>query len=167
MDTEEELFYIPKSALYDNNMWQTETLGQSGPSGPSAPSGPSGASGQSWTPLPPGARLVTWRPDMNKKKQKTEAPYRPAYQPYTAARSRIVTWVPKKMKVADGGGGGGYHGQAGGRWWWWWWYRDMIMLTMLLLQSKYTATGQGVVGGVIDTAGIITTTSTILNMYIV
>ena len=59
---------------------------------------------------------------MNKKKQKTEAPYRPAYQPYTAARSRIVTWVPRKMKVADGGGGGGggYHGQAGGRWWWWW-----------------------------------------------
>merc|ERR1711892_1520235 len=115
LDTEEELFYIPKRALYDNNMWQTETLGQSGPSGPS---GPSGASGQSWTPIPPGARLVTWRPDMNKKKQKTEAPYRPAYQPYTAARSRIVTWVPEKMKVADGGGGGGgggggYHGQAG------------------------------------------------------
>merc|ERR1711892_1187859 len=59
LDTEEELFYIPKSALYDNNMWQTEKLGQSGPSGPSGPSGlsgpsgpsgPFGASGQSWTP---------------------------------------------------------------------------------------------------------------------
>ena len=80
LDTEEEIFYMPKSALYNNNMWMAA------PSGPSGPSGP---------PVLPGERLVTWRPDMNRKENKTDGPVRQRYQPSTPARKGIVTWVPR------------------------------------------------------------------------
>jgi len=80
LDTEEEIFYMPKSALYNNNMWMA------------APSGPSGPSG---SPVLPGERLVTWRPDMNRKENKTDGPVRQRYQPSTTARKGIVTWVPR------------------------------------------------------------------------
>ena len=102
LDTEEEIFYIPKSALYNSNVWET------GLSGPSAPSGPSGTS---WTPVPPGARLVTWRPDMNKKKKKIEEPPRQRYQPITPARKRLVTWVPR-MVTGSTEVPSGYHRQS-------------------------------------------------------
>merc|ERR1739838_1166959 len=38
LDTEEEIFYMPKSALYNNNMWMAAPSGPSGPSGPPGPS---------------------------------------------------------------------------------------------------------------------------------
>ena len=107
MDTEEEIFYIPRSALYGSNMWEggQSAPGISGPWGPSAPSGPwgpSAPSGPSRTPIPPGARLVTWRPNM--KKAKTESAPRQRYQPSTPARRKIVTWVPRVGDKVAGDG---------------------------------------------------------------
>ena len=104
VDTEEDIFYIPRSALYDSNMSETGPWGPSAPSGtwgPSAPSAPSGPSGPSGTPIPPGARLVTWRHDM--KKAKTESAPRQRYQPSTPAMRKIVTWVPRVGSKGTGG----------------------------------------------------------------
>ena len=82
METEEEIFYIPRSLLYQSM---------------SSPSG-SGLI-MSGTPLPPGARLVTWRPDMNKSTTTIE---RRKLKPKmsTPSRSMLVTWVPKQKKQA-------------------------------------------------------------------
>ena len=102
VDTEEEIFYIPRSALYDSNMSEAGPWGPSAPSGTWGPSAPSAPSGPSGTPIPPGARLVTWRHDM--KKAKTESAPRQRYQPSTPARRKIVTWVPR---VGDKGAGDG------------------------------------------------------------
>ena len=107
LDTEEEIFYIPRSALYGSNMWEAEPsgpglLGPLGPSGTSGPWGPSAPAGHRGTPIPPGARLVTWRPDM-KKKAKTESAPRQRYQPSTPAMRKIVTWVPRVRSKGTGG----------------------------------------------------------------
>ena len=106
VDTEEEIFYIPKSALYSSNMWEAapgdpsgprSPFGQSAPGtsyGPSAPGNPYSPSAV-FSHVPASERLVTWRPDMARKENKTEGPVRHRYQPTTRARQRIVTWVPK------------------------------------------------------------------------
>ena len=91
LETEEEIFYIPKSALYDSNMWGPGAVGS--------------GSRSSWTPPPPGARLVTWRPDMNQTTKKPESIIRPRYQPITPPRSRLVTWVPRVGTPASEGVG--------------------------------------------------------------
>ena len=100
-----KIFYIPRSALYGSNMWEggQSAPGLSGPglTGPGI-SGPWGTWGPSGTPIPPGARLVTWRPDM--KKAKTESAPRQRYQPSTPARRKIVTWVPRVGDKVAGDG---------------------------------------------------------------